>query len=118
MKSQLRNALVRAGSLISDDSLSLFFYVSSLSLSPAPAEFKDVGPKSEQEQAFEAQVAINREAQDKILEEISRGLSDLHELATEANKSLVIQAAMLTQVDEKMDNTIASFKVANKRLKV
>ena len=80
-------------------------------------DFKDVGPKSEQEQAFEAQVQINREAQDKILEDISRGLNDLHELATEANKQLVVQSAMLQQVDEQMDSTINNFKVANKRLK-
>jgi len=81
------------------------------------AEFKDVGPKSEQEQAFEAQVQINQEEQNKILEEISKGLDDLKELANEANKQLVLQGAMLQQVDEKMDQTIGNFKVANKRLK-
>jgi len=80
-------------------------------------EFKDIGPKSEQEQAFEAQVQINREEQDKILEEISKGLDELKELASEANKQLVVQGAMLQQVDEQMDSTINNFKVANKRLK-
>jgi hypothetical protein len=81
-------------------------------------EFKDIGPKSAQEQAFEAQVQVNREEQDKILIEISKGLDELKELATEANKQLVVQGAMLQQVDEQMDSTINNFKVANKRLKV
>ncbi len=57
------------------------------------------------------------EEQDKILSEISRGLDDLKELANEANKQLVLQGAMLQQMDEKMDTTINNFKVANKRLK-
>ena len=60
---------------------------------------------------------LRRRPQDKILEEISRGLDDLRELATEANKQLTVQGAMLQQVDEQMDSTINQFKVANKRLK-
>lgn len=80
-------------------------------------DFKDIGPKSEQEQAFEAQVQINQEEQDKILAVISRGLDDLKDLANEANKQLTVQAAMLEQVDQKMDTTIHNFKAANKRLK-
>ena len=55
--------------------------------------------------------------QDKMLEEISRGLDELKEIATEANKHLTIQKAMLDQVDEKMDQTIKGFKTANQRLK-
>ena len=53
----------------------------------------------------------------ELLTAISDGLTELHELATEANKQLTIQAAMLEQVDDKMDKTIKSFKSANQRLK-
>lgn len=79
------------------------------------------GPISAEERAFEAQVSANRDAQDKILEEISRGLSDLKELACESNKSLVIQEAMLAQVDEEVDSTskrkksVAPAKMKNKK---
>lgn len=57
------------------------------------------------------------EEQDKMLAEIALGLDELKELATEANKHLTIQKAMLDQVDEKMDSTIKGFKTANQRLK-
>ncbi len=80
-------------------------------------DFKDVGAKTEQEQAFEQQVHQNMQDQDKILDEISKGLDDLKELATEANKHLTVQAAMLEQVDAQMDKTINQFKTANRRLK-
>ena len=74
-------------------------------------------PMSEQEQAFEEKVALNMEAQDKMLAEISAGLDELKELATEAGKQLTIQKAMLDQVDDKMDTTMRQFKTANARLK-
>lgn len=80
-------------------------------------EFKNVGPQSEQEQAFETQVQANIAEQNQILDEISRGLDELKELANEANKQLTVQGAMLDQVDAQMDNTISQFKAANKRLK-
>jgi len=57
------------------------------------------------------------EAQNKILDEISKGLDDLKDLANEANKQLVQQAAMLTEVEGQMDKNISAFKIANKRLK-
>jgi len=75
------------------------------------------GPGTEQEQAFEEKVAHNMIEQDKMLEEISKGLDELKELANEASKQLTIQKAMLDQVDEKMDTTMRQFKTANARLK-
>jgi hypothetical protein len=80
-------------------------------------DFTDVGPKSEQEVAFEQKVQENMNEQNQILDVISRGLDDLKELANEANKQLTVQGAMLQQVDEQMDKTILGFKAANKRLK-
>lgn len=80
-------------------------------------DFKDVGPRSEQEQAFEQQVQQNMDEQNKILDEISKGLDDLKDLANEANKQLTVQGAMLEQVDQQMEATIGKFKAANKRLK-
>ena len=74
-------------------------------------------PQSEQEQAFEEKVASNMLDQDKMLAEISAGLDELKELATEAGKQLTIQKAMLDQVDDKMDTTMRQFKTANARLK-
>lgn len=52
-----------------------------------------------------------------MLAEISAGLDELKELATEASKQLTIQKAMLDQVDDKMDTTMRQFKTANARLK-
>lgn len=49
-------------------------------------EWKDVAAKSEQEQMWETQVYDNMAQQDKILDEISKGLDDLRELAQQANK--------------------------------
>ena len=80
-------------------------------------DFKDVGPKSEQEQAFELQVQQNVDTQNLILDQISKGLDELKDLANEANKQLTVQGAMLDQVDQQMDATILQFKAANKRLK-
>lgn len=60
-------------------------------------EFKNVGPQNEQEMAFEQKVAENMAEQDQMLAEIGAGLDELKELATEANKHLVVQQAMLEQ---------------------
>jgi hypothetical protein len=80
-------------------------------------DFKDVGPQSEQEQAFEAQVQLNREEQDKMLQHLIIGLDEVKALADAAHTNLVKQGAMLEQVDNRMESMINNFKVANKRLK-
>jgi len=80
------------------------------------AEMNNI-PVSAQEVAFEEKVAHNMADQDKMLAEISAGLDELKELATEANKQLTVQKAMLEQVEEKMEDTTRQFKTANKRLK-
>ena len=81
-------------------------------------DFQSVaGPGNEMEMAFEEKVAVNMAEQDKMLVEISAGLDELKELATEASKQLTIQKAMLDQVDDKMDTTMRQFKTANARLK-
>lgn len=61
-------------------------------------------------------MAENNADQNIILQEITAGLEELQQLATEANKHLVVQAAMLDQVDEKIDKNIRAFKTANARL--
>ena len=81
-------------------------------------DFQSVaGPSNDMEMAFEEKVAVNMAEQDKMLLEISAGLDELKELATEASKQLTIQKAMLDQVDDKMDTTMRQFKTANARLK-
>ena len=46
------------------------------------------GPANDMEMAFEEKVAVNMVEQDKMLAEISAGLDELKELATEASKQL------------------------------
>jgi len=79
--------------------------------------FRDVAPRTPQEMAFEERVAENIKAQDLILVDIDRGLSDLLELANRANTQLVVGDAMIHELDGKMDKTIQTFKTANRRLK-
>jgi hypothetical protein len=81
------------------------------------ADLVEMVQVTEQEQIFEEKVAENMQAQDEILKAISEGLLELQDLALEANKHLKIEAAMLEQVDEKMDSAIKQFKTANQRLK-
>jgi hypothetical protein len=73
-------------------------------------------PMSQQEQEFQNQVDKNTAEQDQILDLISAGLDELKELSLDMNKNLKLQSAMLEEVDEKMDKTIAQFKSANARL--
>jgi hypothetical protein len=73
-------------------------------------------PISQQEQEFQNQVDKNIAEQDQILDLISAGLDELKELSLDMNKNLKLQSAMLEEVDEKMDKTIAQFKSANSRL--
>jgi len=76
----------------------------------------DDAPISSQEQVFLDQVQVNREAQNAMLQEIDQGLTQLLHMSKDANKSLVVQKAMLEQTETKMDDTIAQFKTANQRL--
>ena len=75
-----------------------------------------VNSSSQQEQIFEDKVSTELKAQDEILEEINKGLSQVKELAVEANKHMSIQKSMLGHLENKMDTTTVKLKSSNKKL--
>lgn len=79
----------------------------------------DLGAQSQsaQEVAFHDQVDLNRQTQDRLLDEILRGLTDLEQLAQQAEVQLGVQAVALDQVDGALDKNISSLKTANRQLK-
>lgn len=78
----------------------------------------DLGPPpSAHEAAFHEQVDANRQTQDRLLDELLRGLDDLEQLARHAQTKLNVQSVALDQVDGAMDKNIAGFKGANRQLK-
>ena len=84
-------------------------------------EIKDTDLKSDfrssqQELVFEKQVEINIKEQDQLLDEINTGLTDLQQLATDANKQLTVQKSMFETFENKMDITVQKLKSSNRRL--
>jgi len=74
-------------------------------------------PISLQEQEFMDKVDANVAEQDEILGQISKGLDELKDIGLEMNKTLAVQAAMIDEIDTKIDKTIDKFKSGNERLK-
>jgi len=74
-------------------------------------------PASLQEQKFFMEVQQNDKKIDEMLDVLSAGLKNLNEMALDMNRSLDIQAQMLEEVGDKMDDTIEKYSVANARLK-
>jgi len=80
-------------------------------------DFKNVGPTTAQEQMFADEVEKNQNEQNEMLDEISKGMTDLLELGQNMNATLQLQNAMLGEMEEKLDDTIEKFQTANSRLK-
>lgn len=71
----------------------------------------------EQMMKLEAINAQTRE-QDNILDELSRGLDELHQLAERMGDELQLQDKMLDDLDEKTDKTQSKLDATNDRMKV
>jgi len=80
-------------------------------------EIGDAQPVTQQEQEFMEKVDANYAQQDEILSEISKGLDELKDIGLEMGKTMAVQAAMIDEIDTKMDTTISKLKTANGRLK-
>jgi len=80
-------------------------------------EFQEPKPMSAQEQAFMDEKDAAYKEQDLILEEISKGLDELHEVGLAMNKNLKLQEHMLDELDTKIVEQTEAFKNANLRLK-
>lgn len=79
-------------------------------------ELHDVHPVTQQEQVFEHTVQEKMQEQDIMLETINQGLTEVHELATNAGKQLTVQQGMLNMLDTKIDSTGGKLKRANRTL--
>jgi len=79
-------------------------------------EMRPVQPISEQEQKFFDRVDEAKAEQDQMLDEIMKGMGDLKNIAIDMNMSIKTTEAMVEEIGDKMDGTIANFKTANKRL--
>jgi len=79
-------------------------------------ELRPVQPLTEQEQKFYTEVDEAKAEQDLMLDDIMKGMSELKSIAIDMNTSIKTTTAMIEEIDEKMDGTIANFKTANKRL--
>jgi len=86
---------------------------------PGDVELDDMEkqPASLQEQKFFMEVQQNDKKIDEMLDVLSVGLKNLNEMALDMNRSLDVQAQMLEEVSDKMDDTIEKYSVANARLK-
>jgi hypothetical protein len=72
---------------------------------------------TDEESVYMTKVNKNISEQNKILDQIGKGLDDLKDIAMNANKQLTIQDNMLDQTDVKMDINIQHLKTANGQLK-
>merc|ERR1719445_811370 len=70
----------------------------------------------EKEQAFVDEVNRNREKEDEMLDQISKGLDELKNLGTDINNTLSYHNEMLKGVDEELQNVAAQFESGNQRL--
>jgi hypothetical protein len=79
-------------------------------------EMVQSGAGSEKEQAFLKKVELAREQEEEMLQMISQGLTELHQLATTLNKLLKQQQMLLDDVEDKMDRVQEKLDGNNKRL--
>lgn len=79
-------------------------------------EMIDTTPATENEQMFLRKVEQAREQEEEMLQLISQGLTELHELAQSLNKLLKQQQMLIDEVDEKMDVVQKKLDSNNKRL--
>lgn len=78
---------------------------------------QNLSPISAQEQKFMDQVDANKANQDNMLDEISKGLDELKQMGLDINKQLKVQAAIIDEVEQEMDQTIVALKSANSKMK-
>eukprot|EP00808_Paulinella_micropora_P015762 g19167.t1 len=78
---------------------------------PEPVEM------TEQQQAFMDIKDTAFEEQDQLLDEISKGLDELMEIATDQQKELTLQKDMMADLENKIDEKNAVLRSSNKRLK-
>jgi len=80
-------------------------------------KFKEIAPVNAQQQKFMDQVDSNKEKQDSMLDDITKGLEELKEMSLNINKQLKTQAAIIDEVETEIDTTIVALKSANSRMK-
>jgi len=80
-------------------------------------ELRPMQPASAEEEKFFAQVEEAKQEQDAMLDEIIKGMTELKDIATTMNIEIKATTELANQVGDAMDNTIATFKSSNQRLK-
>lgn len=68
------------------------------------------------EQIFLDEVKANREVEDDMLDEISKGLDELKNLGSDINKTLAYQGELLKQVDAQLEDVTEKFDSGNQKL--
>lgn len=79
-------------------------------------EMRPVQQATAQEQAFFEEVAKNKEEQDKMLDDILKGVTELGDIANAIKTQIDIGSAMADELETKLDKTIATFKTSNAKL--
>lgn len=79
-------------------------------------QFKTYEGPSEAEKQFLDLVEINREEQDEILDQISKGLESLHELALDMNTALQVQNDQIKATDDQLEKTLFDLENMNDRV--
>jgi hypothetical protein len=77
---------------------------------------EDMTVGSEKEQMFLKRVEQSRQEEEQMLELLSEGLTELHELALTLNTLLKQSAALIEEVDEKLDRVTVQLESANKKM--
>jgi len=80
-------------------------------------DLRPVQPLSDAEAQFFSQVQEAKDEQDKMLDDIYKGMTDLKNIATDMHTSIKTTAAMADEIGKQMDKTISTFETSNQRLK-
>lgn len=79
-------------------------------------DLEEMGPETDQEQAFAREVAAARREEEELLQLISEGLDELQDLALTLNKLLKKSARLIDGLNTKMDNVQTSFDKTNAKM--
>jgi hypothetical protein len=80
-------------------------------------DMRAMAPASPEEDKFFAMVEEAKQEQDAMLDEILKGMTELKDIAVTMNTEIKVTTELANQIGEKMDDTIATFKSSNARLK-
>jgi uncharacterized phage infection (PIP) family protein YhgE len=80
-------------------------------------DIKPVTQDDVQIQQFMKDVDEQKEEQDKMLDEVLKGMNELKQIATDLNVGIKTGTALVDELDTAMDKTINNFKKSNDRLK-